>query len=72
MEQRLTGYPSIDKPWMKFYPEKSRNYKIPECSIYEYMTQCSNVYGDCVALEYFGQTVTYGQMQKNIEKVAKG
>ena len=71
MEQKSTGYPSVDKPWLKFYSEKSRNYKIPGCSIYEYMTQCSNEYGDCVALEYFGQTVTYNQMQKNIEKVAK-
>ena len=71
MEQKLTGYPSVDKPWMKFYTEESRNYTIPKCSIWQYMTECSRAYEDCVALEYLGQTVTYHNMQKNIEVVAK-
>ncbi len=36
-EKHLTGYPSIDKPWLKYYSEEAINGKLPECSIYEYM-----------------------------------
>lgn len=31
MEKKLTGYPHIDKPWMKYYDEnqkKRNNYKL--------------------------------------------
>ena len=29
-EKKLTGYPSIDKPWMKYYSEEAVNAKLPE------------------------------------------
>lgn len=35
----LTGYPSIDKPWLKYYSEEAINTPVPECSIYEYMLE---------------------------------
>ena len=35
--QELTGYPSIDKPWLKYYCDEAVNGKLPECSIYEYL-----------------------------------
>ncbi len=34
-EKKLTGYPSIDKPWLKYYSDEAINGKLPECSIYE-------------------------------------
>ena len=36
-EQKLTGYPSIDKPWLKYYSEEAINAPLPECTIYEYL-----------------------------------
>ena len=36
-EQKLTGYPSIDKPWMKYYDESFWNSDIPRMSIYDYV-----------------------------------
>lgn len=35
--QALTGYPSIDKPWLKYYTEEAVNAPLPECTIYEYL-----------------------------------
>lgn len=29
-EKKLTGYPSIDKPWIKYYSEEAINAKLPE------------------------------------------
>ena len=33
MEYILTGKASIDKPWLKFYPESVRNMKQPQINI---------------------------------------
>ena len=35
--QNLTGYPSIDKPWLKYYSEEAINAHPPECCIYDYI-----------------------------------
>ena len=35
-EKKLTGYPSIDKPWLKYYTDEAINAPLPECTIYEY------------------------------------
>lgn len=32
-EKELTGYPSIDKPWLKYYSEEAINAQIPQCTI---------------------------------------
>ena len=58
----LTGYPSIDKPWLKYYSEEVRNAKVPACSMYDllYGNNCANT-GD-IAVEYMGNKVTYGRL----------
>ena len=33
----LTGYPSIDKPWLKYYSGEAINALLPECTIFEYL-----------------------------------
>ena len=33
----MTGRPSIDRPWMKYYPEVLRNLQIPACTLMEYL-----------------------------------
>lgn len=37
-EQNLTGYPSIDRPWRKYYSEEALDAPLPEGSMYDYMT----------------------------------
>ena len=38
-EKKMTGYPSLDKPWLKHYKEDSINFEIPECSVYDFMSK---------------------------------
>ena len=40
-ERNLTGYPSIDRPWRKYYSEEALNALLPEGSMYDYMTACN-------------------------------
>ena len=66
----MTGYPSIDKPWLKYYDEKAINAPLPKCSMYEYLYQCNKDYLDNTALNYFGKKITYKKLFENIDKVA--
>lgn len=68
----LTGYPSIDKPWLKYYSGEAINALLPECTIYEYLWENNKDTLDKTALNYFGHKISYGQMFKLIERTAKG
>lgn len=35
MAKEMTGYPSIDKPWLKYYTDEEMDSETPKCSIYE-------------------------------------
>ncbi len=36
-EKKLTGYPSIDKPWLKYYSEEAINSVIPRKTMYQFI-----------------------------------
>ena len=66
----LTGYPSIDKPWLKYYPMNIVLEDLPKKSIYRYIYDNNIKYSYRVALNYFGNKITYDEMFKNIDKTA--
>lgn len=70
-EKILTGFPSLDKPWMKYYSEKARKEKLPECTMYELLKEYNRDYLKNTALNYFGKKITYGQVFDEIEATAK-
>lgn len=70
-DKELTGYPSIDKPWLKYYSEEAINAPLPECTIYEYLWENNKDHLDDVALIYFGKKITYRKLFKNIDKAAR-
>ena len=67
----LTGYPSIDKPWLKYYSQEAIDAAAPECSVYHNIYEHNKSYPDDVALLYFGRKITYRQMFDEIEKTEK-
>ena len=70
-EKQMTGYPSIDKPWLKYYTEEAINATLPECTIYEYLWESNKDYQSNVALNYFDRKITYGEVFENIGKATK-
>ena len=70
-EKKLTGYPSIDKPWLKYYSEEAINAPLPECTIYDYMWNNNKDHPSNIALNYFDRKITYKELFDNIEKAAK-
>ena len=69
-EKKLTGYPSIDKPWLKYYSEEAINAPLPEGSIYEYLYEHNKHALDDFAISYFGRKYTFREMFRQIDKVA--
>lgn len=70
-EKKLTGYPSIDKPWLKYYSQEAINAPLPECTMYEYLWESNKDYLGNTALRYFDRKISFGEMFDNIEKAAK-
>lgn len=69
-EKHLTGYPSIDKPWLKYYSEEAINAPLPECTIYEYIHQQNNNNLKRLAMNYYGTNMTYAAMFRKIDYMA--
>ncbi len=71
-EKKMTGYPSIDKPWLKYYTEEAVNAALPECSVYDYLVECNKNHLDDVAINYFDRKITFRELFENIERATKG
>ena len=69
-EKALTGYPSIDKPWLKYYSEEARNAKVPKCTIYEYLWENNKHCLNNTAINYYGRRISYQTMFEEIDRVA--
>lgn len=41
MADRTTGYPSVDKPWLKYYTEEQINAELPKYKIIDYTEKAS-------------------------------
>ena len=67
MKKTSTGYPSVDKPWLKYYNDTMRNTPIPKCSVYEFLYSRNKDYPQDIAINYFGKEITYAELFKNID-----
>ena len=70
-EKKLTGYPSIDKPWLKYYSEEAVSAPLPECTVYENIWQHNKDHLDDIALEYYGHKTSYRKLFAETERAAK-
>lgn len=67
MENRApTGYPSIDKPWLKYYEHTGLNV-IKEKTVYQVLHERNHDHPTEIALEYFGHKITYQELFQQIE-----
>ena len=66
----LTGIPSIDRPWTKYYPAEMLHLQIPDCSLLEYLK--SNCPGQNeIAMHYYGTDISWNTVFEQTEAVAR-
>lgn len=68
--RQLTGYPSIDKPWLKYYSENAIAEPLFEGTVFDYLWESNKDYLDRAALSYYGRKITFKELFDNIKLVA--
>nr|WP_296032609.1 AMP-binding protein [uncultured Dorea sp.] len=67
---KLTGKASIDKPWLKFYPEELRNVETPVITVEKFL-RAKNPDENKTAFEYYGNKITWKELWEEVDKAAK-
>lgn len=70
-KKELTGYPSIDKPWLKYYDSEKLKDDAPCMNIYTYMRQMSQREKDSVAISYYGVDISFSEFYQRIDEAAR-
>lgn len=71
----ITGYASIDKPWLKYYEKDADKREVPNISLYEALIQNNQDYLDNIAFilsDRNDEIITYGEFIDEIHKMVKG
>lgn len=71
MTDKKTGYPSIDKPWLKYYTKEQIQAPVPNSSLFEYLQEKNKDYPNDIALDYFGGKITYGRLFEMIDDASR-
>ena len=71
MSKKMTGYPSIDKPWLKYYSEEDLSRSIPQDNMYELIWKSNRDYLSNNAIDFFNKHITYKTLFEEIEKLSK-
>lgn len=71
VEKKLTGYPSIDKPWLKYYSSEDLKIRIPQCTVFQNIYDQNKDYPENVALLYLGNKIQYITLFSNVDICAK-
>ena len=70
MEKKMTGYASIDRPWLKYYSEEAIDSAVPNCTMYEYVCDNNKDHLEDIALVYFGRKISYKSFIAAINQTA--
>ena len=71
MKNKNTGYPHIDRPWMKYYDERIVNNADPETNLVRYLMSKNDGYMDYIAQEYYGKKMTFDELYEKSMMAAR-
>ena len=61
---------SVEKPWMKHFPENVKNLRHPKTTAYRYMTEANADRLHETAINYYGKKITHSQLKSSIDATA--
>ena len=70
IEGKITGYASIDKPWLKYYTEDNIRAELPHMTAYEYLKKQNAERLDFQAIDSEVGNYTYRELFEMIDKTA--
>lgn len=60
-----------NKPWLDYYSEEERKIKFTDKGIYEYLVECVGEDKDFIALNYFGNRISFNELFDKVEQASK-
>lgn len=71
MKKDLTGYPHIDKPWMKYYKKNLVETEDPKVNLTEYLKDKTKKDSSNTANTYYGKKTSYQEFWNNVDNASK-
>ena len=57
----MTGYPHIDKPWMKYYEGMDLTKEMPNTNMFDYIKTKNRNRLSLISQEFYGRKITYNE-----------
>ena len=67
----MTGYASLDKPWLKYYNENNIELERENCTAYHFMRKHNINNLESISINYMNNNLTYKDMLNKIDEVTK-
>lgn len=67
----LTGYPSIDRPWLKYYKIRPEEIVYPNKTLYQFVWDNNKDHPKDIVFHYFGRKINYQTFFGEVEKTAR-
>lgn len=67
----MTGYASLDKPWLKYYNENNIELERENCTAYRFMRKHNINNLESISINYMNNSLTYKDMLNKIDEVTK-
>ena len=61
-KKKLAGFPSLDKPWLKYYTEENIRMELPKKNAYEFIKEQNKDNMDGIAINYIIADITYKEL----------
>lgn len=68
MKKEMTGYASIDKPWLDHYTYDEVNVEFPSMNMKQYLFKCNEFNLENTAINYYGRKISYKELFNKIEE----
>ena len=70
-DKKMTGYPSVDRPWEKYYSDDVKEFDFPKTTMYRCIYDNNKQHLNRIAMEYYGRSFSYQDLFAGIDKTAK-
>lgn len=70
-EKNSSGYPHIDRPWMKYYDKEKALQQDPNTNLADYVKMKNQGRTDNIAETYYGSEMTYDELFDKVDNASK-
>ena len=67
----MTGYPHIDKPWMKYYEGMDLTKEMPNTNMFDYIKTKNRNRLSLISQEFYGRKITYNEFFQRVDTASK-